>query len=97
MIFGNLIDRLRRWLRTWLQEDRPISRSLEIVHGGQIIQVVGIQSIGLMINCTIVGPSGGQRLVGVGAAIDQDHFWRLWHELGGGPLQWEDGTPFQPI
>ena len=93
-----LFDWLRRIVQAWLREEAgPVSRSLEVIHGGAVVRVVGLRTIGLRIECQIVGPKSERYLIGAGQAVDQVHFWRLWEELGGGPLRWDDGTPFSPI
>ena len=93
-----LLNWLRGKLRAWLREpEGAASRSLEVLYDGKVQRVVGVSVIGLRILCVIPGPDQSTRhLIGEGQVVDREHFWKLWRELGGQPLQWGDGTPFQP-
>jgi len=89
-----LRDRLRKWL---LDDGKPqvVSDRLEINYNGRrvLVQAVGIS--GLYLNCREM--NGGMcGLVSGRDAVDPDHFWKLWRQLGGGKACWADGTPYDP-
>jgi len=93
-----LLNWLRGKIRVWLQgPEGPVSRSLEVLYDGKVLRVVGVAVVGLRIHCMVPGQrSTTVSLIGEGQAVDREHFWKLWRELGGKPFRWADGTPFRP-
>jgi len=87
------------WFQQWLQGEAPVSMVLDVYYQGRPERVRAIAVVGLRIQCLITS-LGQQRavyhLISVGHAVDASHFWRVWRELGGQEMVWEDGTPFQP-
>jgi len=74
-----------------------VSLVLDVYHKGQPARVVAQEVIGLRVLCLVSREHGSELcLFSVGQAVDSTHYWRVWRKLGGGPMVWEDGTPFQP-
>ena len=90
---------LRRWLLSII--DQPISvepikvlQCLERTKGKTkpvsyiVSGVCGMRLVG-----SALSGDSTSRMIAVGEALDQDHFWQLWrHHSNGARLTWEDGS-----
>jgi hypothetical protein len=93
-----LANRLRRWLLDRLREEEPVSLVLDVFVSGQIKKFRATGIVGLCLVGELLDGSQrtGSWIVRTSDAADREHWWRVWEKLGGPPLKWEDGTPFEP-
>jgi len=98
----DLYGLMRRWtsrLRRWIHRLRDPRRDRILIRrGGQRDEVpVRIRgTIGLFLECQPIDGSQARYLVDEGQAVDIKEFWRQWRAWGGGPVFWEDGSPYEP-
>ncbi len=86
---------LRNIVRWLLEDEVPLSLLLEVSSGcpGALptkMKAVGVQGLALVCE----NPAGGERLVRMEDAADEQHWLRLYRILGGANPRWPDGTPY---
>lgn len=87
---------LKKKLRNWLlEDDGPVSTQIEILSNGIIERVTATRAAGLYLNCC--RQDGSELMVDVNTARDASHFRKLWIQLSGNKMVWEDGTPYGPL